>query len=217
MNQNPVKSLAKASRVAALAAVAALLLCQVARSQTISNPSFEANSYAVAPGYVSDNSPITGWTVDVPTGAGLNPAGGTSQFADNGAIPDGQNVAFIAGGTTLSTTITGLTVGKVYKVTFQANATSNQVPVLRVSMDGEEVLAEAVYTAGGTGPYGYLAFEFTAAAASETLSLLNDAASDVSLLVDNFKIALSSGKWVVSAWTGDDDSGVDGNYVYTHA
>ena len=217
MNRNPIKSAWKTNRAAALGTVAALLLGQMVSGQTISNPSFEADSFAVAPGYVSDNSQITGWTVDVPTGAGLNPAGGTSQFADNGAIPDGNNVAFIAGGTTLSTTITGLTSGQVYKVTFQANATSSQVPVFRVSMDGQEALVVAVYSAGGTGPYGYLAFEFTATAAAATMSLFNDATSDISLLVDNFKVALSSGKWVVGEWTDDATSGVDGNYVYTHA
>jgi Immunoglobulin I-set domain/Protein of unknown function (DUF642) len=217
MKHNPFTPLSKAKALAVLGAATAVLICQTTRAQTITNPSFEANTYTVAPGYISDNSPITGWTADNPSGAGLNPAGGTSQFADNGAIPDGKNVAFISGGTTLSTTITGLTAGKIYKLMFQANAPSNNLPVLRVSVNSQELLALTVYTAGGTGPYGYLALEFTATATSAKLGLFNDATSDQTLLVDNFTVALSSGKWVVSAWTGDADSGIDSQYVYTHA
>ncbi|HOW63661.1 MAG TPA: immunoglobulin domain-containing protein [Candidatus Paceibacterota bacterium] len=204
-------------RIALFGVVAAMFLCPRIHGQSIPNPSFEADSFAVAPGYVSDNSPITGWTDDAPWGAGLNPAGGVSQFADNGTIPDGNNVAFISGGTTLSTTITGLTAGKTYKVTFQANAPTSQAPVLRASIDGQEVLAVTVYPAGDTGPYGYLAFEFTAAAASAAMSLFNDAGSDVALLVDNFKVALSSGKWTVTEWADDATIGVAADFVYSHA
>ncbi len=191
--------------------------------QTIPNPSFEANTFATAPGYVSDNTPITGWTAEPNTGAGLNPAGGASDFANNGAVPDGANVAFLsAAGSTLSTTLSGLTAGKTYKVEFRANANTNDTgvalsPLLRVSIDTQEALALNIYAAGGSSPYGYVAFEFNATAATHTMTLVNDATDESTLLLDNFKIALSSGKWSVTAWTGDADSGIDPSYVYTHA
>ena len=87
----------------------------MALGQTIPNPSFEANSFTTYPGYISVNAPITGWTANPADEVGLNPAGGQSPFADNGAIPDGTNVAFIQAGSavdsqqgSLSTTISGL-------------------------------------------------------------------------------------------------------------
>jgi hypothetical protein len=194
-----------------------LFLCARSRAQTIPNPSFEANSFTVAPGYISDNAEITGWTADVPTGAGLSPTAGDTTFTDNGTVPNGTNAAFIAGGTTLSTTITGLTAGEVYKVVLQANAPSNQLPILRINVDGADILALNIYPVGAAAPYEYVAFEFTAASTSAVLSLVNDATSDQTLLVDNLTIGESSGRWHVDAWTDDSTSGVDSQYVYTHA
>src|SRR4051794_1963376 len=109
MNRLSIKSFFKISRIFACASLLASLLCQTSRGQTITNASFEANSFTVAPGYISDNTAIIGWTADVPSGAGLSPTAGDTTFADNGIVPNGTNVAFIAGGTTLSTTISGLT------------------------------------------------------------------------------------------------------------
>src|SRR5262245_34038374 len=52
-----------------------MLLTASIFAQTVTNPSFEADTFTVAPGTVSANSPITGWTVADPTRAGLTPAG----------------------------------------------------------------------------------------------------------------------------------------------
>lgn len=201
-----------------------LLSAQTGLGQSIPNPSFEANNFTTAPGYVSDNSPITGWTANPDYSTGLNPAGGSSDFANNGTVPAGANVAFLGSyGSTLSTTISGLTAGQTYKLEFRANANTNldstipSSPILKVSLADQELVALNIYPAGGTSPYAYLAFEFNATAASQTLTLMNDAADDSTLLVDDFKIAPSSGKWSVAAWTSDADSGVDAEFVYTHA
>lgn len=212
-------------RLVGLALLAASFL--PASGQTIPNPGFEANAFAINPGYISDNGPITGWTANTETRAGLNPADGTP-FADNGAIPEGNNVAFLQSddlvvGTTLETTMTGLTAGTTYKVMFQANARTGQTPKVRITIDGADVLGvpEApgvnVYPVTGTNPYGFIAFEFTATASSHTLALINDQIGDHTVLVDNFTIAPSSGRWVVDAWTSDEDSGVDSQFFYTHA
>jgi len=217
MNRLLTKSFFRLGKIAACASLAASMLCQISRGQTIPNPSFEANGFSVAPGYISDNTQITGWTTDNPSGAGLSPAGGDTTFANNGTVPNGTNVAFITGGTTLSTTITGLTTGKVYKVTLQSNAPTNQTPTLRTTVDGTDILAVAIYPVGAAAPYEYVAFEFTATAASAALGLVNDASSDQTLLVDNLTVAESSGRWKVDAWMDDTSSGVDSQYVYTHA
>jgi len=205
------------------ASVLLLLLCQTALGQTIPNPSFEADTFTVFPGYISVNAPITGWTANPADEVGLNPAGG-SPFADNGVVPDGTNVAFIQAGSaadsqpgTLSTTITGLTVGTTYKVTLRANARGGQAPDLRLSIDGTEIMAMQMHSAGPNNPYWYIAFEFTAAATSQVLGVLNDTATDNTLLVDDFSIAPSSGKWVVDAWNDDASSGLDSSFYYTHA
>jgi hypothetical protein len=197
-------------------------LCELAgTAQTIPNPSFEADTFTGWPGYIATagNHAITGWTASNDAKVGLNPAGG-SPFADNGAIPDGKNVAFIQSqdeATTLSTTITGLTVGTTYKVTFRENARNGQAPNLRVQIDATEVLGMTVYSTGGANAYWYVGFEFTASATSQVMALINDAAGDHTVCVDDFKIVASDGRWQVAPWTGDADSGVDSQYLYTHA
>lgn len=211
-----------------------VLSCQALLGQTISNPSFESEAYTAWPGYISYNTPLTGWVANMPSRAGLNPANG-SPFADNGAIPDGNNVAFIQSGinagdvSALTNTISGLTVGRTYKVVLRATARNagehsgaGQYPDLRIAIDGTEVLALNVYSVAAAGqfntPYSYIAFEFTATATAHELSLANDVApTDATVVVDNITIAPSSGNWVVKAWTGDADSGIDPSYLYTHA
>jgi hypothetical protein len=219
-------------RALAAGAATVALLCQAVLGQTIPtlpNPSFETDTFTVSPGYISGNTAITGWTGTPPERVGLNPAGG-SPFADNGSIPAGNNVAFIQSNppdpgtpSTLSTTISGLTVGTTYKVTFRANARSANTPNVKVFIDGVGVLLpggpDGFSTAAVTGAnaYWFVAFEFTATAASHTLSLVNDATGDQTVLLDDFKIAPTSGRWSVAAWTGDADSGIDPTYFYTHA
>jgi hypothetical protein len=195
-------------------------MLQSVRAQSIPNPSFEANTFTTAPGFISDNAEITGWATDSPAGVGLSPVASDATFANNGTVPDGNAVAFLTGGTSLRTTITGLTAGKVYKVVAQVNATTATTATLRANVDDTDLLTLNVYpvaTQGTPAPYEYVAFEFTATAATAAFVLLNDAASDQTLLIDNLTIAESSGKWVLDAWTDDTTSGVDSQYVYTHA
>src|SRR3954471_24887928 len=122
-----------------IAPMAGLFLAALtASSQTIPNPSFEADNFPNFPGYISGNAPdagITGWTANNNDRVGLNRAG-NKPFGDNGTMPDGANVAFIqsgtTGGTTLGTTISDLTPGTTYKVTFRCNARGGQLPLLDV-------------------------------------------------------------------------------------
>jgi len=230
MNRRLNKSPWTFQRAATLGGALTALACQAALGQTITNPSFETDTFATAPGFVSVNKAITGWTADPTDQVGLNPAGGKNPFANNGIIPDGKNVAFIQSGgdvnsaaqTTLSTTISGLTVGATYHVTFRANASSGQNTPLRVWIDSTEMLALGIWPAGAANiPYTHLAFDFTAASASQTLSLVNDSASSVvgtnTVMVDNFQIAPANGSWAVGPWNDDSDIGVDQTFYYTHA
>ena len=92
------------------------------------NPSFEANTFTVLPGYsyVSGNGPITGWTS--PGSHGVNPVGGANPFADNGAIPDGNQVAFLQEDGALSQMVGGFTVGAEYCVQYDENSRDCCVP-----------------------------------------------------------------------------------------
>ncbi len=227
MHRKLIKFPGRFNRFGAVAGAIGVLLCRAALGQTIPNPSFEIDTFTVSPGYISSNAPITGWTGTPPERVGLNSASGP--FADNGTIPDGNNVAFLQANSTdpgtvstLSTTISGLTVGTTYKVTFRANARGGNTPNVKIYIDGTAVLMPGVdgfSTAAVTGSKGYwhVAFEFTAFAESQTLSLVNDATGDQTVLVDDFKIAPTSGRWTVDAWNYDGDSGVDSQYLYTHA
>lgn len=206
--------------------LAALLLpASALLGQTITNPSFETDTtFNTFPGYISSgtNGPITGWTGTPTSRVGLNPSDG-SPFADNGAIPNGTKVAFIqngvGGGATLSTTITGLTVDTKYKVTFRINARGINTPHLQFSTDGTGApVSMEVTQVGGTNPYRYAACEFTATAETQTLTLTNTRTTgDHTVIVDDFQITPSDNAWATAPWTGDEDSGIDSQYTYTHA
>jgi hypothetical protein len=210
---NPMKNI-----LATLSLLTTFTLTGATLAATIPNPSFEANSFTVFPGYhhQAGNGAISGWTPS--GGAGLNPASG-SPFANNGVIPNGSQVAFIQSGadSSMSTVISGLTPGTVYKVNFRVNARSGNTPNLKVDIDGINLLNTAITAVGGTNPYKYFAFDFTAAAESQTMTLRNDAGGDNTVVMDDFSIAPRNSGWSYAAWNDDATSGVDGSKPYTHA
>ena len=177
-------------------ALTLLLLAPAAWAQTIPNPSFEFDHYSVSPGYASLNGGhITGWVISDPTRIGLN-LGGTNTpglFADNGAIPEGTNVAFIqSNGTTnsLSTTISGLLPGALYQVTFRANSRSAySVPGSRWSLNGGAFVPFTCSpSVGGANPYYTNSGNFTATNITAALVLQNWVTNtqDGTVLLDNF-------------------------------
>lgn len=197
-----------------LAATLAISCLQAAPS--IPNPSFETDHFnsPIAP-YIQYNTPITGWTVaDADKEyVGLNPSNGTHDFANNGATPDGTNVAFIQcraghGRVALSTTITGLTPGTVYHVQFRANARVGGAPFATYRINGGAEINFAVSPVDSNGsftnPYLTQGTDFTAVGTTATLELANNTATDSSLLVDAFTI--SAGPIVVTS-TADSGPG----------
>lgn len=212
----------------------ALALLPPAAAQSIPNPSFEENDpFEVWPGYSSNNADIIGWFGEPIGRVGINPAAdpgrdlaGNSPFANNGTIPDGEHVALIQSGvdapTSLSTTITGLTVGQKYLLTFRANARNNTTvrPRLLIEIDGNELLYSRIMNvanAGAAGEYRYIAVEFTASGTTADLVLTNDEAADSTVVIDAFAIKPATGKWTYDEWFDDATSGIDSAYGYTHA
>jgi hypothetical protein len=165
----------------------------VSFSATIPNPSFEANHYTVSPGYANVNGGvISGWTISNTSRIGLNPSG-SSLFADNGATPDGANVAFIqsnGGANSLSTTISNLVVGEAYQVSFRANCRSGYGPFTATwSLNGGSFVPfTASPSVGGTNAYYTNSASFIATANTAALILQNSSAGDTTVLLDAFSI-----------------------------
>ncbi len=199
-----------------------LLPAMALQAQTIPNPGFEADTFTAFPGYVSVNAPITGWTGNFSASHGLNPAG-DSPFANNGTVPEGVNVAFIqsnSNSSNLETTISGLTAGQTYQLSFRTNARAGNTARLQLSIDGNLLInsrVTAVAAANGAAPWRYVAAYFTPTATTALLTVANTADNDNTLLVDQFEVSPSTQPWSFTAWTDDASSGIDRSYVYTHA
>jgi hypothetical protein len=154
---------------------------------TLVNPSFEADNFTVAPGYVSGNGPITGWSSA--GAAGVNPGSFGGPFSDNGRVPHGSKVAFIQENSALKQTVHGLVPGGKYLLRFYENARAATArPHLAVTFGGNEVVSEHEVTpVGGDNPYHLVISPlFTAAAAEVELAFIKSdpSGSDSTVLLD---------------------------------
>ncbi|WP_193213650.1 choice-of-anchor Q domain-containing protein [Luteolibacter marinus] len=202
---------------------ALLLVAPLSPAQVIPNPSFEEDDYNVWPGYAIANGGITGWTAG---SAGLNPAAGIP-FADNGVTPDGNNVAFIQSSSDsderISTTITGLTPGVVYEVSFRANCRAGtSAPVASWSLDGGPFVPFTASPAVGEGePYYTVIGSFTASGPTAALAIRNQTVADSSVLLDDFRIVaqrVPGSAWTLNRWGNDLSSGLStGNTLWAYA
>src|ERR1043165_3713222 len=184
---------------------AALLSCApTALPQTapvISNPSFEADHFTNYPGLVSSNRAMTGWFAV--GNVGINPiVDGRSPYADNGAIPQGTQVAFIQSGGLLRQTLGGFIVGGVYQVQYAENACGQCfAPAITVTVGADTVVvSHPVFPVGGSNSYHQVASApFVATATSLQISFQNTVAGSGSTngassvaLIDNVSISLLS-------------------------
>ena len=194
----------------------------------IANSGFEANSFSTYPGTISGNSAIPGWAANDDSRVGLNPAGGTP-FANNGAIPEGANVAFIQGSVgqtnvlTSNSGIKGLTVGKTYNLTYRLNNRNfgSNDSEWGLIIGGTKVLrsrVNAVANAGSyTAPYKYISYNFVATNTTMSLALDNTSLEDDTILVDDFVVTEVTPKITVSPWNDDATAGMDTPRSFTHA
>ena len=149
------------------------------------NPSFEVDNFPYFPGYVSGNGPITGWSSlgnhGVNTGAG--------PFADNGAIPDRNQVAFMQGDGAMSQTVSGFTIGAQYYVVYFENARNGGIPVIALQIGGTTIVpAHSRAPVGGANPYVQVTSDpFVATATDLSLSFIksNPNGGDTTALIDN--------------------------------
>ncbi len=164
------------------------LLCFAAAgswAETLPNPGFEVDTDTVPPGL---RSAITGWIL---TGTGgINTSGGV--FADNGTVPEGLNVAFLQAASSLSTSLTGLTAGNVYRLSFRANiGTASGSPTAGCALNGQTVIPfTSAPSVGGTNPYYTISQDFTATGPTAELSVSNQNPAESTLLLDAFVITL---------------------------
>lgn len=136
----------------------------------VTNPNFSpANPL---PGY----GPVSGWTG---TGATGSTTFNTTGFWNNGTLPAGITTAgFIQGDGSFSTTLSGLTPGVTYTLSFMDNARDltglnccNATPSLTVLVDGTALgAATAVTAVGDSNAFHSILDLFTATSATETLA-----------------------------------------------
>src|ERR1043166_3393457 len=183
-------------------AAAAVLCCASALSQTapvLINPSFEADHFTNFPGLVSSNRAMTGWFAV--GSVGLNPiVDGRSPYADNGAIPQGTQVAFIQSGGLLRQTLGGFVVGGVYQIQYAENACAQCLPpAITVTVGSDTVVPlHSVFPVGQSNAYHQvLSSPFVAIATSLQISFQNTVTGTTNgvssvALVDNISISLLS-------------------------
>ncbi len=196
----------------------------LAHASTIANGGFEAETFGVFPGYIAGNGPITGWSSNANSNAGQNQAGGP--FANNGAVPEGNNVAILQGNTSGTTTlssvdgITGLVAGRTYNLTYRVNnrlvAGAND-PNMGLEINGANVLRSRTSAVGASNPYKTVSVNFVATGPTASLTLTNESLADKTLLFDDFQVAEVTPNITVSAWNDDATSGIDSSLNYTHA
>jgi len=113
----------------------------------IENGGFEEQVFRGDRGYEVNNKPIVAWQTG--GNVGLNPwyYGGHEErreFANNGLIPEGNQVLFIQFEGSISQMVDGFEKGKSYRVVFFANArVTPHVPTLTVKV-GEHLLLKEV-------------------------------------------------------------------------
>ena len=178
----------------------------------IHNPSFEDNSISAFPGY----GPIKDWKSTDTAATGVNTAGGA--FADNGAVPNGSQVAFIQSNNgkveALSQKLSGFMPGKKYVLRFYYNARHATFPAaanpIMVVKLGSSTLTPSggikitpVGTRPDTKPYYKAKYYYTATGRTATLRFSNintgkdragTAYNDSTILIDDVSLRTAPAK-----------------------
>ena len=155
-----------------------------ADSILVLNPSFQAN----LPGGVGYGTPNS-WVGA--GGVGVNNS--AMPFADNGLIPDNDQVAFLQGAASLTQNLSGFSPGDLYWVQGFANARNccGDIPTVSVTLAGSTLLAPSpVPPVGGANAYRFVNLTWVATAASGDLTISGApfAGGDASLLIDGISV-----------------------------
>ena len=143
-----------------------------ADSITVLNPSFQAN----LPGGVGYGTPDS-WA---PAG-GVGVNNGGMPFADNGMIPDNDQVAFLQGTSSLTQNLSGFSIGDLYWVQGFANARSGgDNPTATLTLAGTTILPPTTISpVGGANAYNFVNLPWVATATSGDLAGDKTDAQDV--------------------------------------
>ena len=156
------------------------------------NPSFEASGamglYIEGP----NTAPMSGW--DITTGGHGTTSGGP--FADNGIIPDQDQVLFLQGAGSASQVVSGFTSGQMYSLLYSVNSRSccggDLVThyIVQVGSPGATlpVFEEDISRVGAGQPYLRRYVTFMADGPDQAVTFQHVPAGDRSLLLDNIRI-----------------------------
>lgn len=181
-------------RLRVIAAVLMFAGLGLAARADVTNPDFSpANG---VPGYGA----VTGWTG---TGATGSTYYNTVGFWNNGTLPAGiTTVGFIQADGSLSTTLSGLTAGQTYSLSFMDNArdaTGNggccdATPTMTVSLDGSTLLGPSAVTPNGPYSFYSVTDDFIATSGTETLefSSTTPGGADGALLLSDVHVSLAT-------------------------
>lgn len=141
------------------------------------------------PGYGA----VSGWTFAQLSGVGAS--GSTNAdpngFFNNGTIPvaGDTTVGFIQTVGTFSQTLSGLTVGQTYTLSFYDNSRNNctgcdGIPTLTASVGGASLFSGTINPVGDSNPFNFVTETFLASSTSELLSFFSEAHSATGALSD---------------------------------
>jgi hypothetical protein len=173
----------------------------------IINPSFEASGTPPWPGVIGP-ALMAGWTGTGNYGVNLS---GPGPYADNGLNPDQERVLLLQELASVSQTVSGLTVGETYNLSYAYNARSGNSPILQVSLNGSVVHETAVTAVGGENPYHVHHYTFTANQDTATITFSQAAVGDNTVLIDDVKLAVGAGpvELILDIQPGDTAGTVD--------
>ena len=144
-------------------------ICVIARSTNdvvIANPSFEASGTGQSG--VGVVNAVAGWNHTGANPSIINQAGGP--YLDNGAVPEGNNVLVLQDDSAYSQTLHGLTPGQNYRLTLYLNSRGGTPATALVTIDGNTAYNAPVSQVGGSNPYHFISYDFTASATDVTLA-----------------------------------------------
>ncbi len=151
----------------------------------LSNPSFQESGVPAWPGY----GDIAGWGGTGNSGVN-NDVPASSPFADNGIIPDRNQVAFIQTDNAIFQNIGGLIPGEQYWLQFAYNKRNGEFQSDLTVTYGDQtiIVLPDIQPVGGQNPYYQAAATFTPSADSGQLRFQNAVTGDATVLLDAVSI-----------------------------